>query len=90
MINRNEGASCPHCGYPNDGNTSVDKQGGEPQAGDYSICWGCAAVGIFNDDSTVRQPNEEEQKEIAADPFIQKHVSRIKDKIREWRMKNTH
>lgn len=37
----------------------------KPTAGDLSICLNCGAVAVFNEDLTLRKPNEKEKRDIA-------------------------
>lgn len=38
---------CPLCGDRNDRHGSTGTADAAPEAGDYSICWTCHAVGVF-------------------------------------------
>jgi hypothetical protein len=48
-----------------------------PINGDYSICWRCGTVLIFDDTRSqgVRRPTRDERNEIAADPDIQEALA---------------
>jgi hypothetical protein len=63
---------CPHCGRENDTH-SATIAALVPKVGDVSICWGCAATGIFDQGPAgllVRLPTPDESAEIEASPEL--------------------
>lgn len=48
--------------------------GSVPKKGSVSVCIGCAAIGIFNEDLSVRKPNPEELVEITTTPGLADHI----------------
>lgn len=65
---------CPSCGLVNTvaERTAADAQPALPAAGDWSVCWGCGAVGIFTADGGLRRPTPEEAAEVEADPEVRR------------------
>jgi hypothetical protein len=57
---------CPVCREINDRHTGYEDYGQGPQPGDYSVCMGCGALGIFTEDG-VRLPTPEEEAVADAD-----------------------
>jgi len=60
---------CPYCDYKMDRTTHAFGDA-KPQCGDYSMCLNCGRIGIFNDDLTVRKPNDEERLAIVENAEI--------------------
>lgn len=60
---------CPACGYKQDSATSAYGDH-KPKGGDLSICLNCGAIAMFNDDLTLRPPNEKEKRDIAANTQV--------------------
>lgn len=55
---------CPFCGYKV--NRATDPQANaQPNAGDWSVCFSCAALMVFNADLTLRKPTEKEAQEAS-------------------------
>lgn len=48
--------SCWNCGAPFGAAADVLDEGQSPTPGDFSVCLKCAAIGVFEDDLSVRQP----------------------------------
>jgi hypothetical protein len=69
---RDDPNACPACGRPNDAATSVYvPEESAPEAGDYSICWGCGALAIFTGRGLeLRNPTDAEAAEGLANPFV--------------------
>ena len=55
-------SKCPSCKATLTGASNVGEVG--PVPGDFSICWYCQAVMVFNDDLTLREPTEEDIAEV--------------------------
>jgi hypothetical protein len=62
---------CPWCGKRNDIHSNVDSPG-VPKRGDVSLCWGCRRASVYDHFGAVRRPTDEEQREIDADPGVQR------------------
>lgn len=66
---------CPACGRRNELHANADGQTAFPDPGDFSICYSCASVNIFEADGdglTVRVTTDDERAEALADPRIAK------------------
>lgn len=61
---RTTGVDCPKCGRENDRSTGLECAR-KPEPGDVSVCFGCYYVGIYSDDGTIREPTEDERREMA-------------------------
>jgi len=62
---------CPACGKVNDSaedTASVD--GSRPTPGDYAVCFSCAAVAVYADDMTLRDPTRRELEEAPGELWI--------------------
>jgi hypothetical protein len=73
MIHRIPPSECPRCGKEID---AVDEVGGDafPSEGEFSICFGCLGVNVFNPDLTLRLPTKLEEIEIAAHDELQEAI----------------
>jgi hypothetical protein len=60
---------CLGCGELLDGATGVDNKN-RPRPGSISVCIYCGHIAIFADDLSLREPNDEEMHEIAANETI--------------------
>lgn len=68
---------CRKCGNPLDSACSVNCNI-QPKPGDVSICFYCAAVSVFADDMSLREPNAEEQRTFKKDREIAKAIQNVK------------
>lgn len=75
---------CPHCGqvFTLTERTAADDQPAMPEAGDVTVCWGCAGVGMFTADGGVRLPEPAELAELRADPAVHAELTRVAAVIR--------
>lgn len=66
---------CLKCEAPNDGQAHVEGDDSTPEPGDLSICAYCGNLTIFamgeDGNLTIREPNEQERKEIEEDEYVQ-------------------
>jgi hypothetical protein len=62
---------CPWCGKRNDIHHQVDSPG-VPKPGDVSLCWACRRTSVYGHLGGLRRPTDDEQREIDADPRIQR------------------
>lgn len=51
-------STCPCCGYEFNAATDVRQEGNVPEAGDFTICFGCASILVFTDDDGNVRPAE--------------------------------
>lgn len=61
---------CPHCQRQQ---THHGNDGSTPGTGDFSWCWGCGKVSVYEVDAAgtrLRLPTDEERACIAADPQV--------------------
>jgi hypothetical protein len=59
--------SCPNCNKEMDGAMDVtNAQSRPPENGDVAICFYCSHIAIY-EDGQLRNPNDEEMKDIAGD-----------------------
>lgn len=65
--------ACPTCHRPNNRHANADPAD-QPCDGDVSICWACAAIGLFvgTPPTSIRQPTPQEHDEISNAPEIQR------------------
>ena len=65
-MNRTEiSHTCPHCQSEHELTSNLmGKEGGGPSPGDASICITCCEFSVFQDDLSLRKPNEEEAKAL--------------------------
>ena len=54
---------CPSCHRDNPEHANPSDLGAKPEPGDISLCFACAAIGIFTEDG-VRKPTDEELAEL--------------------------
>jgi hypothetical protein len=71
---------CPVCGYTIDSLSRLDDDDIRPKAGDWTVCFMCAAVLVINADLTVRASTPEEFVEALAD----KELLRTRDAIQSY------
>jgi hypothetical protein len=79
-------SKCLDCGKPMDG--AMDIVGDHtPEPGSVGICMDCGHVMVYADDLTLREPNDEEIKELAGHPELLKHMKLLEGfhKWRKWR-----
>lgn len=57
---------CPECGKLLDG-AAAPGSDAEPKAGDFSICFGCQFIHVFNEDLSLRAPTEEDLMDLPLD-----------------------
>jgi hypothetical protein len=62
---------CPWCGKRNDMHHNMDAPG-VPKPDDVSLCWGCHRPSVYGHLGGLRRPTEDEQREIDADPNVQR------------------
>jgi hypothetical protein len=75
--------NCPNCGTPLEAHSTPDgKPGPAPKAGDYTVCFRCAAVMKIGDDQKVRGLTGEEYAEFILDPPPE--LERVVRAIRYW------
>jgi ribosomal protein L40E len=63
---------CSRCGNHFDRATSATPTAPKPLPGSVSICYRCGALGIFNDNLTVRRPTPEELEELEQSEKVQR------------------
>jgi len=70
------GNTCPVCGKPNDGGTSIDDQAAVlmPKPGDFAVCICCGALNVYGDGLRLRLPTPAERRHIARDPRLSKLI----------------
>lgn len=75
-IHRTKPDRCPDCGKTIDaaGNASLDETG-PPSPGDWSLCFACSAVLVFDENLRVRRPTLAEQAELPED--VLDHLNRL-------------
>ena len=61
---------CLKCGYRLDTSTDAFSGGESPKGGDVSMCLSCGHIALFNADLTLREPNEQEAREISLMPQV--------------------
>lgn len=61
---------CLNCGKRLDGCSVVDEAFARPKEGDFTICIKCGHLMVFGDGLKLRNPTEEELRDIAGDPRI--------------------
>jgi hypothetical protein len=54
---------CPYCGYSIDSAADVQASAMRPRPGDFSVCFGCAGVLVFDAEGGLRLPTEAERAE---------------------------
>jgi hypothetical protein len=74
---------CTNCGKLVDSATALDGDH-VPKPGDVTICLDCRHLMVFADDMTVRNPTDDEVREMAGDPDILMHMNALA-KFDEWR-----
>jgi hypothetical protein len=74
---RNQRGACPHCGATQDAATTFEKAK-QPKPGDVGICIMCAGVSVFEFGGERRLPNNDEQREFAADDEIQRSIALLR------------
>ena len=69
---RVEETKCPHCQYKLDAASHLDTDGrGMPEENDLTICGNCGTILMFNDDTSLRLPSEEDLKDVPYDVMDQ-------------------
>jgi hypothetical protein len=63
---------CSSCGYTFDAASEVGNADAPvyPKPGDASLCLKCGHIGIFTADGAIREPNDQELRELAGDARI--------------------
>jgi hypothetical protein len=64
--------TCLHCGRPNNATWALEGTRERPSPGDVTMCEECGGWSFFDDELKLRKPTEEEAKEMANDPDIQR------------------
>ncbi len=59
---------CPGCGYVMDAASSILKEKDRPDPGSFSICFNCAAIGIYDQTLHVRAATDEEVTDLLNSP----------------------
>jgi hypothetical protein len=67
---------CPLCRLVCDGAMSTG-HGQGPSPGDYSVCLGCGAPLLFDDDLSLRQPTSDELQAMLEEPEYRKALSAV-------------
>ncbi len=83
MTNRMTEVQCPHCDSKLDANTGVNDTtfdtGDAARPGDWTVCFSCANVLMFNDDMTLRTPSLEDWSDT--DPGQTAFIRRLRQAI---------
>lgn len=61
---------CPYCGRENNAVHEIHDGQKPPDEGDYSICWGCGEISIFERNLELRKATVPELVVALADPEI--------------------
>jgi len=61
---------CPNCGTVNDSAASVNVEKASVKPGDVSICIKCGHLAVFTERLKLRDPNDDEIKNMAGDPRL--------------------
>lgn len=78
---RGNPSACPTCGRGNDAASQLPAGAEPPQAGDWSLCWGCGAVAVFTGEGVnVRPCTDEELVESTKD----KELARLRREMRAF------
>jgi hypothetical protein len=77
---------CLNCGLKLSAATDIESVE-KPQPGNIAVCIECRHVMVYADDLTLREPNDDEIKELAGHPELLKHMKLLADFHiwRKWR-----
>lgn len=68
---------CPYCDRMNDAGTNMNNQK-PPKPGDWSLCYTCAQVSVFDENILMRKLNPAEEVELREDhPEILRVIGRL-------------
>lgn len=56
---------CPNCKAELEEHQATDLSNSRPTPGDVSICFGCHHIGVYDENLAIREPTDEEFREIA-------------------------
>jgi hypothetical protein len=60
-ITHHKANTCPFCEYVMDASKEVSGKSVSPTVGDYSICFNCTNILIFDEDLSLRRTNEDDE-----------------------------
>ena len=68
---------CPFCNQHHEAATAARDRPEYPEDGDATMCFGCGAFSIFdqNSDGGLRKPTTAEQRSIDKDEFVQQVIT---------------
>lgn len=78
------GCRCPHCGVHHDASTDMDDSGASPAPGDFTFCFSCTGLCVFDHQLGMRLPTVAEVAEAEANPEVARLLMAFK-RFREAR-----
>jgi hypothetical protein len=76
---RADAGRCPHCFKLLDGHQALEGHDQRPGPGDVTVCFGCAAVLVFDDQLEVRAATDQERTEAMSQPEVARFVRMLQE-----------
>jgi hypothetical protein len=79
---------CPFCGAKNDASTEIWGGSGAPNDGDFSVCFSCGTICVFDEKCTkLRKPTDAESHAAMDNPQLRSTIFKAKMLILSFNQK---